>query len=127
MPARQTPRPRPYLSRLEAKVDGLAAGQQSLSERVDAYKLNGKAPALVLLADCAPDLLKLAQAADQLVSLANAAPGIIAAVERDADMAAWSRVTRRFLNPLRPVGAAIWAVLGTVIAALIWDLFVVHR
>lgn len=102
------------LNRLERKVDGL-------SERVDAYKLNGKAPALVLLADAATDLLKLAQASDQLVGLANAAPAIIAAVERDADWQTWWRMTKAILNPLRPLGAAIWVVLAGVISLVIYS------
>lgn len=112
---------RPSLASLDRKVDRLAEGQADLTERVDAYKLNGKAPALILLADTAPDLLKLAQASDQLVGLAQVAPDIIAAVKRDADWQTWWRMTRAIFNPLRPVGAAIWVVLAGVLSLLIYS------
>lgn len=96
-------------TRLERKVDQLAA-------RMDTINLNGSAATL----------MKLAQNADALLKLAEVAPLLVTAIEHERDLATWWKVTRRFLNPLRPLGALIWTVIGTIIASLVWNLLTNH-
>lgn len=96
--------------RLEGKVDRVV-------ERLDAMHLNGDITALREMAQF------WRQSGPQLKALVGVAPSIIAAVQRDNDLAAFWRVTRRILNPLRPAGALAWTVIGTIAAALIWDFF----
>jgi hypothetical protein len=109
MTAERSPHQSASLRRLERKVDELGRGVIHLAERVDTLNLNGSAPAL----------LRLAQNSDQLLKLAEVAPRITAAVERDQEWATWWKVTKRTLNPLRPIGAFLWTVIASVAALVI--------
>jgi hypothetical protein len=108
---------------LERKVDRLAdeivedrKATHDLGKRIDTLNLNGSAPALK----------KLAENADQLLKLAEVAPLLVEAVERDTDMRIFWKVTRRILNPVKPVGAFIWLLITTVTSAIAWN-FVTHH
>jgi len=107
---RRADRRQASLRRLERKVD-------TLTERIDLLNLNGSAATLK----------RLAEQSDHLLELASVAPTIVAAVERDADMAAFWRVMRRYLNPLRPVGAFIWLLATTIVSATVWNVITLGR
>lgn len=95
--------------RLEGKVD-------QVIQRQDEMYLNGDAAAL-------RDLAKFwRESGAQLQALVDVAPTIITAIQRDADIAAFKRVLRRYLNPLRPVGALVWAGIVSGVGALVWNL-----
>jgi hypothetical protein len=132
------------LKRLERKVDALAVGVErngqataqnakrlealaiavdedrkattQNTKRLDAINLNGSAAALKRLADNT----------DQLLRLAEVAPILVEAVEHERDLAIWWKVTRRFLNPLKPLGALIWGLFATVVGATLWNLITKH-
>ena len=94
-----------------AATTKLASKVDQQTERIDTLNLNGSAVALKQLAANTAQLLKLAEVAPRLVE----------AAEHKADVAAFWRVVRRYLNPLKPVGGVFWTVAGTIIAAVVWN------
>ena len=107
---------------LGRKVDQLAeeikqdrAETTKLKERVDV--LNGSKDAIRQVALAAPQLLKLAAASDVIIET------VTERQDRDAAM----RWFRRVLNPLKPVGGLFWAVIGTLVAALLWNYLTTHH
>lgn len=100
--------------RLEGKVDQVIKRQNQMY-------LNGDAAAL-------RDLARFwRESGAQLQKLVEVAPTIIAAVEHDADMAAFWRVTKRALNPLKPLGALIWALVVSAATAIVWNLLTTNH
>lgn len=96
---------------LKDAVDQDRRTTASVHTRLDTLNLNGSAAALKKLADNSEPLLRLAEAA----------PRITATVEREAEWATWWKVTKQLLNPLKPIGAAIWVVAAGVISLLIYS------
>ena len=99
--------------RLEGKID-------EVIKRQDAMHLNGDISALREMAAF------WRESSPQLRQLVQVAPTIIDAVERDRDMAAFWRVTRRIFNPLRPLGAFLWLLFTTVATAIVWNIVTRH-
>jgi len=123
MSGERSPHQAASLKRLERKVDQLLVAVEQDREatarntrRLDTINLNGSAAALKRLADNT----------DQLLKLAEVAPIVVEAIERERDFATWWKVTRRVLNPLKPIGAFIWLLFTTVAAAIAWNLVTHH-
>src|SRR5258708_7320839 len=116
--------------RLERKVDANSREIKKLDQRLDLLNLNGSIQALHRLAAAAEKLLLLAEATPALATLATLAPTLVATVDaRREDEMFWQGLRKRikrYLHPLKPLGAAFWIAFSTFVGALVWNLLPHH-